>query len=126
MKFFGGLSVEETATALNVSTQTVLRDWSLAKAWLRREMTDRSGEVDVVSETILASTFQQPKQRSPFGCSGSTADHNDDATMWLRHYEMRKSSLLQVNSRQPRSWANWRTASSEESPGRALRKSVTS
>lgn len=38
MKFFGGLSVEETAAALNVSTQTVLRDWSLAKAWLRREM----------------------------------------------------------------------------------------
>ena len=39
MRFFGGLSVEETATALNVSTQTVLRDWSLAKAWLTREMT---------------------------------------------------------------------------------------
>jgi RNA polymerase sigma-70 factor, ECF subfamily len=38
MKFFGGLSVGETAAALNVSTQTVLRDWSLAKAWLRREM----------------------------------------------------------------------------------------
>jgi RNA polymerase sigma factor (TIGR02999 family) len=38
MRFFGGLSVEETAAALNVSTQTVLRDWSLAKAWLRREM----------------------------------------------------------------------------------------
>jgi RNA polymerase sigma-70 factor (ECF subfamily) len=38
MKFFGGLSVEETAAALNVSSQTVLRDWSLAKAWLRREM----------------------------------------------------------------------------------------
>jgi hypothetical protein len=37
MKFFGGLSVEETATALKVSTQTVLPDWSLAKAWLRRE-----------------------------------------------------------------------------------------
>jgi RNA polymerase sigma-70 factor (ECF subfamily) len=39
MRFFGGLSVEETAAALSVSTQTVLRDWSLAKAWLRREMT---------------------------------------------------------------------------------------
>ena len=39
MRFFGGLSVEETAAALNVSTQTVLRDWSLAKAWLTREMT---------------------------------------------------------------------------------------
>jgi DNA-directed RNA polymerase specialized sigma24 family protein len=38
MRFFGGLSVEETAAALNVSSQTVLRDWSLAKAWLRREM----------------------------------------------------------------------------------------
>ena len=34
MKFFGGLSVDKTAAALNVSTQTVLRDWSLAKAWL--------------------------------------------------------------------------------------------
>jgi DNA-directed RNA polymerase specialized sigma24 family protein len=39
MRFFGGLSVEETAKALNVSSQTVLRDWSLAKAWLTREMT---------------------------------------------------------------------------------------
>jgi len=39
MRFFGGLSVEETATALHVSTQTVLRDWSLAKAWLTRAMT---------------------------------------------------------------------------------------
>jgi len=38
MRFFRGLSVEETAAALNVSTQTVLRDWSLAKAWLTREM----------------------------------------------------------------------------------------
>lgn len=40
MRFFGGLSVEETAQALNVSSQTVLRDWSLAKAWLRREMSE--------------------------------------------------------------------------------------
>jgi DNA-directed RNA polymerase specialized sigma24 family protein len=39
MKFFGGLSVEETATALNVSTKTVVCDSSLAKAWLRREKT---------------------------------------------------------------------------------------
>jgi RNA polymerase sigma-70 factor (ECF subfamily) len=44
MRFFGGLSVEETATALKVSTQTVLRDWSLAKAWLRREMTQAEYE----------------------------------------------------------------------------------
>jgi RNA polymerase sigma factor (TIGR02999 family) len=41
MRFFGGLSVEETAAVLKVSPQTVLRDWSLAKSWLAREM-DRS------------------------------------------------------------------------------------
>jgi RNA polymerase sigma-70 factor, ECF subfamily len=44
MRFFGGLSVEETAAALQVSTQTVLRDWSLAKAWLRREMSQAGYE----------------------------------------------------------------------------------
>lgn len=38
LRFFAGLSVEETATALDVSPQTVLRDWSLSKAWLSRQM----------------------------------------------------------------------------------------
>jgi RNA polymerase sigma factor (TIGR02999 family) len=38
MRFFGGMSVEETATALSVSKDTVLRDWRLAKSWLLREM----------------------------------------------------------------------------------------
>jgi len=38
MKFFGGLSVEETASVLKVSPDTVMRDWRLAKAWLRSEM----------------------------------------------------------------------------------------
>ena len=39
MRFFGGLSVEETAEVLKVSPVTVMRDWSTAKAWLHREMT---------------------------------------------------------------------------------------
>src|SRR5207253_9327301 len=39
MRFFGGLSVEETAEVLKVSTVTVKRDWSTAKAWLYRELT---------------------------------------------------------------------------------------
>jgi RNA polymerase sigma factor (TIGR02999 family) len=39
MKFFGGLSIDETADALGVSPQTVLRDWRLAKVWLLRELT---------------------------------------------------------------------------------------
>ena len=38
LRFFGGLSVEETADTLNVSPQTVMRDWKLARAWLTREL----------------------------------------------------------------------------------------
>jgi RNA polymerase sigma factor (TIGR02999 family) len=38
LRFFGGLSVDETADALQVSPETVMRDWRAAKAWLYREM----------------------------------------------------------------------------------------
>jgi RNA polymerase sigma-70 factor (ECF subfamily) len=38
MRFFGGLTVEESAEVLNVSPVTVMRDWSTAKAWLYREL----------------------------------------------------------------------------------------
>jgi RNA polymerase sigma factor (TIGR02999 family) len=37
MRFFGGLGVEETAEVLKISPQSVMRDWKLAKVWLRRE-----------------------------------------------------------------------------------------
>ena len=40
LRFFGGLTVEEVAEVLKVSTVTVLRDWAFAKAWLSREMQD--------------------------------------------------------------------------------------
>lgn len=40
LRFFGGLSIEETAEILAVSPGTVMRDWTLAKAWLRREITN--------------------------------------------------------------------------------------
>jgi len=39
LRFFGGLSVEETAEALHISSVTVMRDWTSAKAWLYREIT---------------------------------------------------------------------------------------
>jgi RNA polymerase sigma factor (TIGR02999 family) len=42
LRFFGGLGVEETAEVLKVSTDTVLRDWRVAKLWLMREL-DKSG-----------------------------------------------------------------------------------
>jgi RNA polymerase sigma factor (TIGR02999 family) len=40
LRFFGGLSIEETAKVLEVSPGTVMRDWTMAKAWLRREMSN--------------------------------------------------------------------------------------
>ena len=45
MRFFGGLTVDETAEALQVSRDTVKRDWRIAKLWLLREL--RGGERDV-------------------------------------------------------------------------------
>jgi RNA polymerase sigma-70 factor, ECF subfamily len=38
LRFFGGLSVEETAEVLKISPQSVMRDWKLAKAWMMREL----------------------------------------------------------------------------------------
>ena len=43
MRFFAGLSVEETAEALHVSSDTVTRDWKVAKAWLLKELAPRHG-----------------------------------------------------------------------------------
>jgi RNA polymerase sigma-70 factor (ECF subfamily) len=40
MRFFGGLSVDETAEVLGVAPNTVIRDWNFARAWLRRELGD--------------------------------------------------------------------------------------
>jgi RNA polymerase sigma factor (TIGR02999 family) len=41
LRYFGGLSVEETAEVLQVSRETVLRDWRMAKSWLFRELTGK-------------------------------------------------------------------------------------
>jgi len=44
MRFFGGLSVEETAEVLKISPVTVMRDWTMAKAWLHRELTGKGSD----------------------------------------------------------------------------------
>ena len=41
MRFFAGLTVQETATALGVSPETVMRDWQFAKKWLQRELSGK-------------------------------------------------------------------------------------
>jgi len=42
LRFFAGLNVEETATALGISTRTVEGDWAMAKAWLKRELSSQT------------------------------------------------------------------------------------
>jgi RNA polymerase sigma factor (TIGR02999 family) len=42
LRFFGGLTAEETAVALQISSKTVLRDWEFARAWLQRELTSET------------------------------------------------------------------------------------
>ncbi|MBL8188429.1 MAG: sigma-70 family RNA polymerase sigma factor [Acidobacteria bacterium] len=44
LRFFGGLSVEETAKVLNVSEITVIRDWNFSKSWLHRELSHTQAE----------------------------------------------------------------------------------
>jgi RNA polymerase sigma factor (TIGR02999 family) len=43
LRYFGGLTEEEIAAALEISPRTVRRDWDLAKAWLLRELSHRNG-----------------------------------------------------------------------------------
>jgi RNA polymerase sigma factor (TIGR02999 family) len=43
LRFFGGLTVDEIAVALQVSSKTVLRDWEFARAWLQRELSREAG-----------------------------------------------------------------------------------
>ena len=49
LRFFGGLSVAETAELLRISPETVLRDWKMAKVWLLRELSSQSTPLDARS-----------------------------------------------------------------------------
>jgi RNA polymerase sigma-70 factor (ECF subfamily) len=50
LRFFGGLSVEESAAVLKVSVDTVMRDWKLAKAWLLRELRDQTARTQIADK----------------------------------------------------------------------------
>ena len=64
LRFFGGLSVEETAAVLEISEETVKRDWRAAKAWLFRELTPKESACGLGGETpnhlSIASTVGIP------------------------------------------------------------------
>ncbi len=51
MRFFGGLTVEETAAVLDVSPETIARDWKVAKLWLAQQLRSDAGERRPTGET---------------------------------------------------------------------------
>ena len=67
MRFFGGLSVEETAEVLKVSTVTVKRDWRAARAWLYRELTGETPNAGNKSMTCCSPCWTaRPKSATRF------------------------------------------------------------
>jgi DNA-directed RNA polymerase specialized sigma24 family protein len=46
LRFFGGLTVEQTAELLGISPKTVKRDWSMAKAWLHGDLKQGHGDIE--------------------------------------------------------------------------------
>jgi DeoR/GlpR family transcriptional regulator of sugar metabolism len=64
LRFFGGLSLEETAEALHVSIDTVKRDWRFAKLWLLRELNGERGGSSIPN-TTQASRPSDKRRRLP-------------------------------------------------------------
>lgn len=61
MRYFGGLTGEETAEALGISTATVARDWETAKAWLLRELSRTESMARPAANTSTQDSTQQTK-----------------------------------------------------------------
>ncbi|HET9264247.1 MAG TPA: sigma-70 family RNA polymerase sigma factor [Vicinamibacterales bacterium] len=72
MRFFGGLTNEEIATVLGISTDTVTRDWQMAKLWLRRELRKET-RVSAASEPRERSGAWGPRERACKGVRGANS-----------------------------------------------------
>ena len=94
LRFFGGLTVEETASVVKVSPETVMRDWQLAKVWLQREMRgDRSPD---------------PERSTPAEELSARAVHAADRLRWFlrpirTHYGSTLSTQLSAKFLPPNS-----------------------
>ena len=67
MRFFGGLSVEETAEVLKVSTVTVMRDWSMIRIWYRSASASQGEKSEIQAEPNCGRHIQQSRQARPSG-----------------------------------------------------------
>jgi len=64
MRFFGGLDINEIATALEISSRTVKRDWSAARKWLQRDLGGEPFKAQTVKRTALGLFSSSPRYRS--------------------------------------------------------------
>lgn len=75
LRFFGGLTVEETADALGVAAITVKRDWALARAWLYREL-----QIGPQTPTPTADARRSPRAARPVPCAAWGAERPTGST----------------------------------------------
>ena len=71
LRFFGGLSIEETAEVLGASPATVKRDWAMAKAWLYRDMTGGLDKPACNEGSAIASVSDDERMRHQSCRTGS-------------------------------------------------------
>ena len=90
LKFFAGLSIEDTAEVLGISASTVKRDWITARAWLYREL-DRSSanRLELPPMAGIGCDSSYATRRSPH----SGADHGHSQTRHRHFSPLRKASL---------------------------------
>ncbi len=121
MRFFGGLTVQETAEALDVSPETVMRDWQFAKKWLQRELmrerrtlsADRFAEVE---RLYHEATLRRPEERAAFldqACGGDDALRHEvesllslptDAGEFLSRTALEEAARAGHRPWEPHSW----------------------
>ena len=118
MRFFGGLSVEETAEVLKVSTVTVKRDWRAARTWLYRELRAAPTQPDwsrylhglerwkQIDDVLQSALDRAPEERDAFlreACAGDEALESEVRHCW-RH-EHRSAGFLERPAHRPcRAW----------------------
>ena len=89
LRYFGGLTVDETATVLKVSPETVMRDWTMAKTWLHRAL---SRQLKYDAATIR--TFDGAVSLSPGDCSHQRAAFLDQVSAEDAELRRELESLL--------------------------------